>query len=106
MKNYSLGSIIRATGWGVLLGGCAGLAAGLLVAPEDGRRMRRRISYRLESLGKRFNEVFGQVMTPGMDGSARRHGNELVADACKRAQVIRSEIDEVLGQFRQPATTS
>lgn len=105
MKDYSIKSVLRALGWGALLGGGAGLTAGLLLAPENGRRMRRRISYRLENLARRAGTLFDQVMTPEQDGEARRHGEELVADARKQAQLIQTEIDAVLGQVRQQGET-
>ena len=101
MKDYSIKSVLRALGWGALLGGGAGFTAGLLLAPENGRRMRRRLSYRLETVARRASAVFDQVMTPEKDSEARRHGEELVADAKKRAQVIQTEMDAVLGQIRQ-----
>ena len=101
MKDYSIKSVLRALGWGALLGGGAGFTAGLLLAPENGRRMRRRISYRLETLARRASTLFDQLTAPEQDGEARRHGEELVADARKRAQVIQTEIDAVLGQVRQ-----
>ena len=101
MKDYSIKSVLRALGWGALLGGGAGFTAGLLLAPENGRRMRRRISYRLEAVARRTSALFDQVMSSEQDSGARRHGEELVADARKRAQKIQTDIDAVLGQVRQ-----
>ena len=101
MKEYTVGSVIRALSWGVLLGGVAGFALGMLLAPEKGSRLRRRFSYRLESLGKQVSDLADQMLNPEAESEARRTGDELVADARERAQSIRSDIDALLGEVRQ-----
>ncbi len=101
MKEYSLGSVLRALGWGVLLGGAAGFTLGLLLAPEEGRKLRRRLSYRLENLGKQVGDLAEQVLNPEAESEARRTGDALVADAQMRAQRIRSDIDALLGEVRE-----
>lgn len=102
MKDYSLGSVVRALGWGVLLGGAAGFALGMLLAPEEGSKLRRRLSYRLENLGKQVGDLADQVLSPEPeDSEARRTADALVADAQIQAQRIRSDIDALLGEVRQ-----
>ncbi|MFQ5572286.1 MAG: YtxH domain-containing protein, partial [Rhodothermales bacterium] len=88
-----------------LLGGAAGFALGLLLAPEEGRKLRRRLSYRLESLGKQVGDLADQVLNPETESEARRTGDALVADAEVRAQRIRSDIDALLGEVRQPGSS-
>lgn len=88
-------------GWGVLLGGAAGFALGVLLAPEEGRKLRRRLSYRLENLGKQVGDLADQVLAPEAESDARRTGAALVADAKVRAQQIQSDIDALLGEVRQ-----
>jgi len=102
MKDYSLGNVIRAMGWGVLLGGGAGFLLGMLLAPEEGRQLRRRLTYRLERLAKQVGEVADQMLSSEAESEARRTGNALVADARVRAQRIRSDIDALLGEVREP----
>ncbi len=104
MKNYSLGNVIRAMGWGILVGGATGLVLGMLLAPEEGRKLRRRVSYRLERLAKQVGDVAEQVLSPEAESEARRTGDALVADARVRAQRIRSDIDALLGEVRQHHT--
>ena len=101
MKEHTLGDVVRAMGWGVLLGGVAGFMLGLLLAPEEGSRLRRRLSYRLESVGKQVSDFADQVLNPEAESEARRTGDALVADAQERAQQIRSDIDALLGEVRQ-----
>ena len=107
MKEYSVGRVIRAMGLGAILGGAAGFALGLLLAPEEGSRLRRRLSYRLESLGKQVGDLADQVLNPEAEdeahraSEARRSSDALVADAQVRAQRIQSDIDALLGEVRQ-----
>lgn len=101
MKDYSLGSVVRAGAWGVLLGGAAGFTLGLLLAPEEGQRLRRRLTYRLERVADQFGELVDQVLTPETESEARRTGDALVADARVKAQRIRSDIDALLGEMRR-----
>jgi len=101
MKEYTFGSVVRATGWGVLLGGVAGFLLGLMLAPEEGSKLRRRLSYRLESMGKQVGDLADQVLNPEVESEARRTGDALVADARVRAQRIQSDIDALLGEVRQ-----
>lgn len=101
MKNYSLGNMIRAGAWGAILGGAAGFAVGLLLAPEEGQKIRRRVAFQLEKLSGQIGSFVEQVSTDSQDSDARREGNELVEDAKQRAQQIRDDIDELLGQVRK-----
>ena len=106
MEKNNLRSVIRALGWGAILAGGAGFAAGLLLAPEAGRRMRRRISFRLERLGRRVSEACDNFLIPIDDKNARRDGDDLVADAVQRARALSTEMDAVLGQARQQGGTA
>ena len=101
MKDYTLGSVLRAMGWGALLGGAAGFSLGLLLAPEEGRRLRRRLTYRLEHLSKQVSDMADQALSDKEESEARRTADALVADAQVRAQRIRSDIDTLLGEMRE-----
>lgn len=101
MKEYTLGSVLRAMGWGTLLGGAAGFTLGLLLAPEEGRRLRRRLTYRLEHLSKQVSDLADQALSDKEESEARRTGDALVADAREQAQRIRSDIDLLLGEMRE-----
>lgn len=101
MKGFTVGSVIRASAWGALLGGMAGFALGLMVAPEEGERLRRRFSYRLEQLGARVSHLVDDVLNPTAHSEARRTGDALVADARDRAERIREDIDTLLGEIRR-----
>lgn len=101
MKSYSVGHLIRAGSWGVLLGGAAGFAVGLLLAPEEGQKIRRRVVFHLERLSSQIGSFVEQVASDVADSDARREGDQLVEDAKQRAQKIRADIDELLGQVQK-----
>ena len=101
MKSYSLGSVVRAGSWGVVLGGAAGFLLGLLLAPEEGQKIRRRLAYQLEHLAEEIAHLFDQITHPQETSEARRTGDALVADARQQAQRIRDEIDALLGEMRR-----
>ena len=96
MKNDNVGTIARAIGMGVVVGAMTGFVAGLLVAPEEGTRLRRRISYHLEGVRKQLKEFMESSLGEEYDNEARRHGEELVTKVHERAQEISDNIDAVL----------
>lgn len=109
MKDYTIGSVVRAGVWGVLVGGVTGFALGLLLAPEEGRKVRRRMVYQLERLADQVGTLVDQAVSPEATSEARRTGDALVADANERARQIRDDIDALLGEVRRggpPAGTS
>ncbi len=102
MKVFSLSTVVRAGTFGVLLGGAAGFAAGLLVAPEEGRKIRRRLIYQLERAAEHLGVLVEQVARqPRGTGGARSTGAAVVENAQEEAARIRAEIDALIGEVRQ-----
>ena len=101
MKESTWSRVVRAGAWGVLLGGAAGFTLGLLLAPEEGRKMRRRLAYQLERLAGQVSTIVDETLSPEEGGEARQRGDALVADARVKAQRIREDIEALLGQIRQ-----
>lgn len=101
MKNYSVSSVIRAGAWGVFIGGVAGFTVGLLLAPEEGRKIRRRVAYQLEHVADQLGQFVDQFVAPEADSEARRTADALVADAQAQAERIRADIDALLGEVRR-----
>ncbi len=100
MKENGIGRSIRAGAWGVLLGGAAGFALGVLLAPEEGQKIRRRLVYQLENLSDQVGQFVDQMLRPEAGNDARRRGDAVVADARERAERIRNDIDALLGEVR------
>lgn len=111
MKKFSFSTVVRAGTFGVLLGGMAGFAAGLLVAPEEGRKVRRRLVYQLERAAEQLGVLIEQVVQqPASTGGARASGHQVVEEARTEAARIREEIDALIGEVRRgrvstPSTT-
>ena len=105
-KNHGLGSVTRALGWGLLLGGGVGFTLGLLLAPEEGSRLRRRVTYHSEGLANRIGTLAETMKTPNEDANARQKGEALVAKAEERAREINSRMDEILGSASSSGTES
>lgn len=101
MKGDSIGRAVRAGVWGVLFGGAAGFAIGLLLAPEEGKKIRRRLAFHLENLSRQVGTFIDQVASEDHGSDARREGDELVEDARQRAQKIRADIDALLGEVHK-----
>lgn len=96
-----MGRAVRSGVWGFLIGGAVGFATGLIFAPEEGRRMRRRLAYQLDHLGEQAADLIDRALSEVEESEAKRQGDELVADAKEKASRIRSDIDALLGEMRQ-----
>lgn len=104
MKEYSMIRVLRVGAWGVLIGGAAGFALGVLLAPEEGQTIRRRLVYRLEHLAGQAGQLVDHLIKQQSGNEARRTGDALVADARARAQRIRKDIDLLLEEMRRQNT--
>ena len=88
----------RALGLGVLLGAGTGFLLGLLLAPEEGSSLRRRISFHLEGLRKQVGDLMERDAEQAVQNEERHHGQALVTDVRTRAQEISDKIDAILGE--------
>jgi gas vesicle protein len=104
MKQYSIGSVARAGAWGTLIGGAAGFVLGVLLAPEEGQKVRRRVAYQLGHITRELGQYVEQLVYAEEDSEARRTGDALVADAREKAEKIRADIDALLGEIRSQDT--
>ncbi len=100
MKQENLGAFLRALSLGALVGTGAGFLLGLLLAPEEGSGLRRRVSFHLEGVRKQLLELLSAPIPLEMDNQARRSGQALVSEVHERAQEISDKIDAVLGDVK------
>ncbi len=89
---------------GAFIGGCTGFVLGVLLAPQEGKKTKRRLVYKLDRLAIQVGDLVDQVLRPGEDSEARRSGDALVEDARDRAQSIRDDIDSLLRDVRGPSS--
>ena len=101
MKDHSMGSLVRAGIVGTLLGGGVGFVLGILLAPEEGQKVRRRLAYQLENLSDQLGEFVDQLTSPDQPNDARVDADNLVADARTRARKIQEDIDALMGEARR-----
>lgn len=106
MKHYSFANVARSGAWGLLIGGAVGFTLGILLAPEEGDKVRRRLAYQLEHLTQQVGSLLDQVVSPQAKSEARRTGDALVADAQVKAQRIRDDIDALLGELQRQGSTN
>jgi gas vesicle protein len=91
----------RSSALGFLLGSVAGATLGLLLAPEEGRKLRRRVVYQLERLGERAARLSDLVQRGEHPSTAARGtGQAVVRSAQEEAARIRAEIDALIGEVR------
>lgn len=101
MKDNSMGSMVRAGILGTLVGGGVGFVLGILLAPEEGQKIRRRLAYQLEHLSDQLGEFVDQLTNPDQPNDARLDADSLVADARSRARKIQEDIDALMGEARR-----
>ena len=102
MKDNSVGKAVRTGTWGLLIGAAAGFAMGVLFAPEEGKRLRRKMAYRLDKLGDSVAGAIDKAVSDSdIVSEARQQADALVKDAKEKAGAISSDIDALLDEMRQ-----
>ena len=96
----------RASVWGFLVGGATGVTLGLLLAPDEGRQLRRRAAYLLDRWANDLAGLVERLDGAGVPNDARTRADALVADARKQAETLLSEADALIDQARQGKPTS
>lgn len=94
-------SVARATLGGLFVGGAVGFAMGVLLAPDEGREMRQRVSYLLDRWGKEVADFVDQLGSDDHASSeARQNAQAVVSDAREKAQEILSEAEAIMDEAR------
>jgi len=88
--------------WTLLVGGVVGLGVGLLIAPEKGQKIRRRIAFHLEEASKSVSEIVDRVGVEFEDSDARKKADEVVENAQKAADEIMLKANELLNGGNTP----
>ncbi|MDA0378143.1 MAG: YtxH domain-containing protein [Bacteroidetes bacterium] len=96
----SAGKTIRTGAIGVLIGAAAGFTLGLLFAPEEGKKLRRKLAYQLENLGSTVSDLIDRAISEPEPSEARREADAMIRDANEKASVIRNDIDALLDEIR------
>ena len=94
------GRAIRSSIWGFLVGGAAGLTVGMLLAPDEGRQLRRRAAYLLDRWAGDLAALVDRLDASGVPSDAKARADALVADARQQAEDLLSEADALISQAR------
>ena len=91
----------RASAWGFLVGGASGFALGLLLAPDEGRQLRRRVAYLLDRWAADLSGLLDRLESDESDSNAaRKRADALVADAREQAARLLDEADALIADAR------
>ncbi|MDE2996939.1 MAG: YtxH domain-containing protein, partial [Bacteroidota bacterium] len=63
MKDNSVGKALKTGTMGLLMGAAAGFALGVLFAPQEGKRLRRKLAYQLDNLGGTVADFIDQAIS-------------------------------------------
>lgn len=94
----------KKNGGGILsfiTGVVAGAAVGILVAPDNGRSTRDRLSYRLDKYQDMLQDVMGDLMSKrNLSGShAKSESQRVISDAIAQAERLKEEVDALRNQI-------
>ena len=82
---------------GVISGAVIGGLVGMLYAPDKGSTTRDRLSYRLGHYLDELTQLIESLRNEqAIISNAKMQGDQVVEDAKKRAEELRSEVDELL----------
>lgn len=102
MKFSSSPDLVRARVVGLVAGGSVGFLLGLLMAPDRGDRLRRRIAFRIDQAASDVERMVDRMLAAeAVPRAARDKGRALVSNAEAEAARIRGEIDRLLSEQRQ-----
>lgn len=87
--------------WSFLVGGASGFALGVLLAPEEGRQVRRRMAYLLEHWAEELAGVLDHFDGNSESSEARSRGNTLVENAREQAAQLLNEADALIKEARK-----
>jgi gas vesicle protein len=94
-------SLIHASIAGALAGVVTGFGLGLLVAPDEGRKVRRRLAYLLDRWSHQVATLVEQLGSDEVQSAARESGAALIADAREQAERILEDANSLMSEVRQ-----
>lgn len=99
-------SLVRASVLGAVAGGLTGFGLGLLVAPDEGRKVRRRLAYLLDRWSHQVATLVEQLGSDEVQSSARDSGAALIADAREQAERILQDANSLMNEVQQRPSNS
>lgn len=94
-------SAARTFAEGLAVGGAAGLLVGLLLAPDEGREVRRRVAFLLDRWTGQLGGLVERLSGEDDESYARDRADAVVADARAQAARLLDEADALISEVRQ-----
>jgi gas vesicle protein len=92
--------------FGTLFGTLLGIGIGILIAPERGVEIRRRVAFHLENLAEYLAEVGARVNRIQEESEARHSAAEVVAGAQRQADQIMRDANDLINEMRRTRDTT
>ena len=86
---------------GLVVGGAAGFLVGLLLAPDEGREVRRRVAYLMDRWTDALGDLVERLGGEGAASEARHDAAAVVSDAREQAAQLLHEADALISEVRQ-----
>ena len=101
---HSRKQLVQAAVWGSLVGSAVGFGLALLVAPDEGQQVRRRLGYLLDRWTHQVAQLAESLARQQDGGAARQSGDALVQGAREQAEQILSDANALMREVRQQRT--
>lgn len=93
--------VVRASVLSMLAGGAVGFGLGLLLAPDEGQKARRRLAYLLDRWAHQVAMLVEHLNSNEVQSAARESGAALIADAREQAERILQDANSLMSEVRQ-----
>lgn len=87
---------------GLLLGAAVGGIVGILYAPNEGSKTRRKLSYQLKNLQNKLKQYL-QELKEGKEehvNLARTKGEQVINDAKEKAEKLLNDVESLMSQIK------
>ncbi|MCA0446655.1 MAG: YtxH domain-containing protein [Bacteroidetes bacterium] len=92
--------------WGLVVGGTAGILAGMLLAPKSGKDVRNDIANKLNEWFDSDTEPSNRDENDWLINEGRQKGEALVADAKEKAELLLADAEKLLFEIRNQSEHS
>lgn len=81
-------------------GAGAGVALGLLYAPEDGKTTREKLSFKLSKLKEKLQKIKDNGISE-FTSVAKTQGQQVVKETTEKAEIILKQLEDMIGDLEE-----